>query len=154
MGGDMSAEIFTHMFSKNSKNIPVSNDQSNAYANQADESSLFEEETEGQLAVDVYQKDDHIVIRSTVAGVRPEDIDISIEGDMLTIKGYREEDKEVNEDEYLYRECYWGAFSRSIILPTEVIGEEAEATMKNGVLTIKVPKMKKTKSVSVKVSTE
>ena len=95
-----------------------------------------EPETEGQLAIDVYQTDKKIVIKSTIAGVQPEDLKISLHHDLLTIKGTRDSSKEIREEDYLYRECYWGSFSRSIILPAEVDNKKVEAELENGVLTI------------------
>ena len=74
-------------------------------------------ESEGQLTIDVYQTPNEIVIKSTIAGVKPEDIDISMTNDMITIKGNRKKDEEAKEEDYYYQECYWGPFSRSIILP-------------------------------------
>ncbi len=94
---------------------------------------------EGQLSVDVFRDGDFLSIRSTVAGVRPEDLDISMHGDLLTIRGKRYLAKEVEEHQWFYRECYWGAFSRSIVLPYEVITDQAKASLKNGVLEIKIP---------------
>lgn len=111
----------------------------------------WSEDSEGQLAVDVYQTDKDIIIKSTVAGVSPEDIDISINGDILTIRGKREIEEEVKDDDYYYRECYWGYFSRSIVLPVEVKQEKIEAVFKNGILTITLPKAKPHKAVRVKV---
>ncbi len=116
------------------------------------EEEWLNEEYEGQLSVDVYQTADEIVIKSTIAGVKPNDLDVTINNDMVTIKGKREDAKEVTEENYFYQECYWGGFSRSIILPVEVKAEEAKAQLKNGVLTIRLPKAKKSKSVSVKIS--
>lgn len=158
----MTAQIFTQIFSSKQHNdsdnqhkgsVPHSASEVTPQEEVSD-NYLFENEEEGQLAVDVYQTDDYIIIRSTVAGVKPEDLNISIDGDMVTIKGKREEEEEISDDNYLYKECYWGSFSRSIILPVEVKGEEAEATLKNGILTIKLPKVKKTKNVSIKVNAE
>lgn len=114
----------------------------------------LEEEYEGQLSVDVYQTKDDIVIKSTIAGIKPEDLDVSINNDMVTIKGKRVQEKEVKEEDYFYQECYWGGFSRSIILPVEVKAEDAKAQLKNGVLTIRLPKAKKSKSISVKINEE
>lgn len=114
-------------------------------------SSWDNAEPEGQLSVDVYQTKDAVVVKSTIAGVKPEDIDISIDNDTLTIRGSRQTEETINEDDYFYQECYWGGFSRSIVLPIEVKSEEVEATLKNGVLTIFLPKAKKNKSVAVKV---
>lgn len=117
------------------------------------ENWLEGEDFSGQLAVDVYQTKDEIIIKSTIAGVKPEDIDISINNDMITIRGKREKDHEVVDDNYFYRECYWGGFSRSIILPCEVKTDKISASMKNGVLTIimqKATKMNKVTVVKVK----
>jgi len=112
------------------------------------------ESAEGQLSVDVFQSKDSLIIKSTIAGVKPEDIDISVDNDMITIRGQRKYEEEIKEDDYFYQECYWGSFSRSIVLPMEVKGDEAEASLKNGVLTIALPKVKKNKSVAIKVKDE
>ena len=108
-------------------------------------------ETEGQLTIDVYQTPSDIVIKSTIAGVSPEALDITITNDMVTIKGVRERDEETATDDYYYQECYWGAFSRSIILPVDVEADAAEAGMKNGILTIRLPKIEKVKTRKIKV---
>ncbi len=117
-----------------------------------DQDTWLEEDFEGQLSVDVFQTNDEIVIKSTIAGVKPEDLDVTINNDMVTIKGKREEESGAQEENYFYQECYWGGFSRSIILPIEVIADDAKAELKNGVLTIRLPKAKKSKAVSVKIS--
>lgn len=98
-------------------------------------------DAEGQLTIDVYQTDKDIVIKSTIAGVKPENLDVDINSEMVTVKGKRTQDDEVDAENYYYQECYWGPFSRSIILPVEIVTEKAEATMKNGILTIRLPKM-------------
>lgn len=98
------------------------------------------EEQEGQLTVDVFQDDESILIQSTVAGVSPEDLDVSITNDMVVIRGERRSQYTVNPADYFYQECYWGTFSRSIILPIEIDADRAEAKIKNGVLTIRIPK--------------
>jgi len=108
-------------------------------------------ESEGQLTIDVYQTDDDIVIKSTIAGVKPEDLDVNINNDMVTIRGERKQDEEISPDNYYYQECYWGPFSRSVILPVEIISEKAEATMKNGILTIRLPKADTTKTRKIQV---
>lgn len=110
----------------------------------------LQETAEGQLAVDVYQTRDTIVIKAPIAGVRSDDIDISIHNDLLTIRGRRSHDDEVSGDNYFYRECYWGTFSRSIILPTDVKTEQAEATLKNGILTITLPKAQHSRFIKVR----
>lgn len=109
------------------------------------------EEGEGQLTIDVYQTDSDIVIKSTIAGVKPEDIDISVNGDMITIKGIRYKDDEIQEDDYYYQECYWGSFSRSIILPVDIDPTKIDATLKNGILTVKIPRADKARVRKVKV---
>lgn len=114
----------------------------------------FMEEAEGQLTVDVYQTPTEIVVQSTIAGVAPEDLDISITNESVTIRGKREKNEKVKEDEYFYQECYWGRFSRSIILPQEIDAERAVAGMKNGVLTIRLPKLDREKTKKLKIKTE
>lgn len=114
---------------------------------------MEEEAAEGQLTVDVYQTPDEIVIRSIVAGVRPDDLDISISRDMVTIRGSREEHKEVTEDNYFHKELYWGSFSRTVLLPAEVEVEDASAQEKHGLLTIRLPKIDKEKQTKLKVKT-
>ncbi len=106
-----------------------------------DSSNDFEEE--GQLSVDVYQDKDNIYIKSTIAGVEPDDLDITFDNDMITIRGKRQQDKSARPEDYFYQECYWGSFSRSIILPVDVDEDRIEATVKNGILTVILPKAKK-----------
>lgn len=108
-------------------------------------------DSEGQLTIDVYQTDNDIVIKSTIAGVKPEDLDVSINNDMVTIRGDRKNEEVVEGENYYYQECYWGTFSRSVILPVEVIADKAEAAMKNGILTIRLPKADTTKSKKIQV---
>lgn len=98
---------------------------------------------DGQLAVDVYQTDTELVIRSAIAGIKTEDLDISIESDSVMIRGVREHPPEKSEKNYFYQECYWGPFSRQIILPEETDSGRAEASMKEGILTIRIPKIER-----------
>ena len=100
-------------------------------------------EEEGELTVDIYDKGDAIVIQSTVAGVKPEDLDVSITNDSVTIRGRRERHEEVREDSYYYKELFWGTFSRSVILPEEIEEDMAEAVLKHGLLSIKLPKKRR-----------
>jgi HSP20 family molecular chaperone IbpA len=109
-------------------------------------------EAEGQLTLDVYQTKTQIIVESTIAGVAPGDLDIEITPESVTIRGERQKEDKVEEDDYLYQECFWGSFSRSIILPQEVDADKAEATLKNGVLKIKLPKINREKSKKVKVN--
>ena len=115
-------------------------------------SSRGGKESEGQLTVDVYQTDDDIVIKSTIAGVTVEDIDIAITNDMVTIRGKRNTDEEIGAEDYYYQELYWGPFSRSIILPEDIDVDKASASMKNGILTLKLPKLSKSRMKKVKIS--
>lgn len=108
---------------------------------------------EGQLTVDIFEKADKIIIQSAVAGTDPNDIDITLTHDMITIKGARKQVEEVRDDNYFYRELYWGSFSRSVILPEEIDETKAEASIKNGILTVKLPK-KQIGGQKLKVKTE
>ena len=112
---------------------------------------MEEEAEEAQLTVDVYQTPTDIIVQTMAAGVKPEDLQIEIGRDMITIKGRREENKTISEDNYFIQELYWGAFSRTILLPQEVEPEEAEAVEKHGLLIIKLPKIDKTKKANLKV---
>ncbi|OGZ31789.1 MAG: hypothetical protein A3H02_01910 [Candidatus Niyogibacteria bacterium RIFCSPLOWO2_12_FULL_41_13] len=106
---------------------------------------------QGQLTIDVYQTPKEIIIKSPVAGSRPEDIDIAIENDMVTISGKREYETKISKEDYLYQEIYWGEFSRSVLLPQEVEASKAEAEFKNGLLTIRIPKIEKEKIQKIKI---
>ena len=112
------------------------------------------EEEEGQLAVDVAQTPSDIIIQAVVAGVKPDELDVAITQDMITIHGKRQRQREISGEDYYYQELYWGGFSRSIMLPQEVDAESAEATLKNGLLTIKLPKLDKNRVQKVKVKNE
>ncbi|MDP1629563.1 MAG: Hsp20/alpha crystallin family protein, partial [bacterium] len=112
------------------------------------------EEAEGQLTIDVYQTPTEIVIKSTIAGVEPEDIDISITNDMITVRGRRQKDEEIKSEDYFYQECYWGNFSRSIILPIDIDADKSLASLKNGILTIRLPKAEKIRTKKIKIKTE
>ena len=114
----------------------------------------IQEEMEGQLAIDVYQTPAEIVVESAIAGVKPEDLDIDVSNDSITIKGERHHDEKIKEEDYFYQECYWGRFSRAIILPEEVDPDKASVNFKNGILTVKLPKLEKKKAKKTKVKTE
>ncbi len=95
---------------------------------------------EGQLAVDCIETPKEIVIRSAIAGVRQEDLEIHVTEDLVTIRGERHLDRTPPHSTVHYSECFWGAFSRSIVLPCRVKTDEADAVLKNGILTITIPK--------------
>jgi len=108
-------------------------------------------EEEGQLTIDVYQTDTDVIIKSTIAGVKAEDLDISINDNTLAIKGIREKNKSISQENYYCQELYWGPFSRSVILPIDVDANKIMASIKNGILTIKLPKTEKLKTKTIKV---
>ena len=99
----------------------------------------------------LFQTPDEIIIESPIAGVKPDNLDIAITTESVTIKGKRSHDRKAKDEDYFYQETYWGIFSRSIILPQEVDAEKAEATVKNGVLTIHLPKLNRQRSKKIKV---
>jgi len=113
--------------------------------------TIFDEEEEGQLTVDVYQTPSEIIIKTMVAGVKPEDLDVDITRDSVTIRGKREEDRTVSGDDYFHRELYWGSFSRQIILPEEIDVEESEAIEKYGLLVLRLTKLDKHKKTKLRV---
>lgn len=116
-----------------------------------DNNSFGTEEEEGELTLDIYDKDHAIFIQSAIAGVKPEDLDISITNETVTIRGRRERKEIVDEKDFYYKELYWGSFARSIILPEEVNETEAEASFKNGLLTIRIPKKRRDMAQKLKV---
>ena len=109
-------------------------------------------EPEGQLAVDVYHTDEAIVIRAPIAGVKRSDLSINVSEDVITIKGHRNLDEHIAPERYFTRECYWGAFSRSIVLPPHVLAQKINASFKDGVLKIVIPKSEQLKTKVVKIA--
>jgi HSP20 family protein len=95
--------------------------------------------SEGQLAVDLFRRGSSLVIRAAVAGVDPEDLSISVHNDLLTIRGERTHQETIDKEDWFHKECYWGSFSRSILLPEDVDETRVEATMKHGILEIQLP---------------
>lgn len=116
-----------------------------------DDGGDSQEPQEGELPVDMFQTDESIVIRALVAGVLPTDLDIAITRDMVTIRGVREEMQEAHDSNYYHRELFWGSFSRTILLPEEVIIDEADAQEKHGLLEIRLPKLDKNRSTQLRV---
>lgn len=109
----------------------------------AGETIWDDDQVEGQLAVDVYQTPDAVVVESTIAGVEASDLDIAMHDDVLTIRGRRRKPANVPDREYLFQECYWGGFSRSVILPVDVDAEKVKASLRNGILTVVLPRTRK-----------
>lgn len=129
---------------------PKVKSNSNSWLAEEDEVEELIEEV-GELSVDVYQTDNDIIIQAMIAGVKSEDMNISITREMVTIEGRRQKNTEVERDGYFIRELYWGSFARKILLPCEVEPAEAEAYEKNGLLTIKMPKIDKERTQKLKV---
>jgi HSP20 family protein len=130
-----------------------SNKQNQEHNTSANEKWLDEDYSEGQLSIDVYETNKKIYIKSTMAGTKPENLNISLHNDMLTIKGRRDLNlpEELSNENSIYRECYWGPFSRTIILPTEIDEDKIDAVLEDGILTITLIKLKKTDKIEVKV---
>ncbi|MDD4607055.1 MAG: Hsp20/alpha crystallin family protein [Patescibacteria group bacterium] len=105
-------------------------------------------------AIDVYQTKDDVVVETALSGVKPEDVEISIENDVLTIKGQAKKETEIDEKNYYRKEMRTGSFHRSVVLPTHVISDKAEATSKDGVLKIAIPKAPESKIKTIKVKVE
>lgn len=126
-------------------------EERHAQINTRDESWTPPEEPGGELAVDVYQTPEAIVVKAFIAGVQPTTVDISLTREMLTITGTRQDEREVDQDDYFQRELYWGSFSRTILLPEEVDVDMAEASEKHGILIIRLPKINKGKQTKLKV---
>lgn len=108
--------------------------------------NLFEE---GQLLIDMYDRGDAIVVRSLVAGINPDSLDISLHNDLLTIRGSREDAEEIYDDQFIVRECYWGRFSRSIIVPFPVDIQRIQAQCAQGVVTVILPKQEDDQSIKI-----
>lgn len=106
--------------------------------------------SEGQLVVDVYETASELVIQSAIAGIKNEDIDIALEDDILVIKGERINPvNETEEKNYFTRECYFGPFYREIIIPREIDTSRIDANIKNGMLTIRMPKIERAKNKKI-----
>lgn len=127
---------------KESRKIPVTNEK---------EWIEEEEEQVGELSVDVYQTASDIIVQTMVAGVRPEDLNVEITRDTVTVSGSRKESKTIKDEDYFTQELYWGSFSRTIMLPEEVDPDEAEATEKHGLLVLKLPKIDKNRQTKLKI---
>ena len=113
--------------------------------------AVEEEEEEAQLTVDVYQTPSEIIVKTMVAGVKPDDLDVSITRDSVTVRGTRSEDLTVSDDEYIHRELYWGTFARTVSLPEEIDVDGAEAVEKQGMLVLHLPKLDKNREAKLKV---
>lgn len=130
------------------EDIPVKHYQGTKIASLAEE-----QEQEAELAVDVSQTPTEIIIKTMVAGVNPDELDVSISQEMVILRGSRRESYQVADGDYFHKELYWGSFSRTILLPSEVKAEEAIAELKHGLLTIRLPKIDKQKQTKLRIKT-
>ncbi len=150
--GFLRRAVMSEPLEEMAENAPTIFNNTDEDLNDSTESNLGENLEEGQLSVDVYQTPTHLIVMSTIAGVKNADLEVGMQGDVLTIRGKRNPGVEIPDNDYLVKECYWGNFSRSIVLPVEVKGEEAVAQItNNGVLTIKLPKIQRSRTISVKI---
>jgi HSP20 family protein len=108
----------------------------------------------GSLAIDMYETDEAVVVKSAIPGVDPADIDISIQGDTLTIKGETKREEKIEQESYLCREHYYGAFSRSLTIPAAIEADAAEAEFEDGILTLTLPKAEELKPKAIEVKTK
>jgi len=108
-------------------------------------------EIEGELSLDVYEEAGNIVVQAPLAGVALEDLDINFSQGVLTIKGDRKVSNELKEDKYYIKECFWGKFSRSILLPDDIDSAKIKAHLKNGILTVVLPKLELPNNVSIEI---
>ena len=106
------------------------------------------------MAIDMYETKDDVVVRASLPGVKPDQVDVTITGDTLTIRGESKEENEVKEENYVRKERRFGSFSRCVTLPGGVKADKAEATFENGVLTLKIPKTEEAKPKTIKVKTK
>jgi len=117
-------------------------------------SANLQEQTEGQLALDIYQTPKHLVVVAPIAGVKRDDINVTITEDVLTISGKRRLEFDIPEEDYFTQECFWGNFSRSIVLPSAVDSTKINASFKDCVLKISIPKTEATKTKVVRIKSE
>ena len=105
-------------------------------------------------AIDMYQTDDEIVVKAALPGIKPDEVQINVTGEVLTLKGETKQENETKEKAYHIREQRWGTFERSIVLPTEVVADKAKADFENGVLTITLPKAEEVKPKTISIKTK
>lgn len=156
--GEETEELEEEPIAELAKAAPISISRERLISKKQDRKEEVAEESEGeivgQLTIDVYQTPDDIMVESAIAGIRPEDIDVDVTGDSVTIRGERKREKEIEQKDYFYQECYWGKFSRSVILPQEIDPESASVSFKNGILMVRLPKLNRSKSKKLKVKFE
>lgn len=104
------------------------------------------EDVDGQLALDAFQTEDSIIVKAPIAGVKPDDLEVTVTDEIVTVKGTRRDETTVTRDAYFIQECYWGGFARSYVLPVAVDADKAQAVLKDGLLTVTIPKLEKSKT--------
>lgn len=129
------------------RSMKIQTDASSNTGNAWDEQAAGE----GELAIDVYETPDDVIVRTMIPGVKRDELDVSLSRDSITVRGQRKEDRIVSDQDYHFRELYWGTFSRTINLPHEVDVDRAEATENQGVLTIKLPRIDKGRKTKLRV---
>lgn len=144
-------DIVTHMSDDDHPSEPEEDEGPSRYAYVEEEES--DDVEEGRLAIDLFETRDELVLKTMVAGVKADDLDVVINRQTVTIKGYREGERNIDDEDFTHQELFWGAFSRSVTLPEEIEVEEAEAVERNGLLTIRLPKVNKDKEARIKVKT-
>ena len=112
---------------------------------------IDEGKPEGQLLVDIYQTPISFIIESHLAGIEPESLDVAIAPENISIRGRRRKKEKIEENEYLLKECFWGRFARSIILPQQIDPDKSHASLKNGVLKIVLLKLSKQKHKKLEI---
>lgn len=112
-----------------------------------------DEETEGQLAIDVWQDNENIYLLAPIAGSAPNEVNVEITDEIISIRGQRKSGHDAGDEQHFVQECYWGSFSRTFVLPVAVDSDKAKATLKNGLLSITIPKDSRSKTKSLKIET-
>jgi HSP20 family protein len=105
-------------------------------------------------AVDMYQTDNEVVVKAALPGIKADEVQINVTGELLTLKGETKQEEEKKEKAYHIREQRWGTFERSIALPTQVVADKAKAEFENGVLTITLPKAEEVKPKTISIKTK
>ncbi len=153
MDEEKNNDIFVELAKAKNEPVPIKIEEKNDEEDKEDRRNKLaaSDDEEGTLTVDVYDDGDYIVVQSTVAGVDDDDLEVNITTESVTIKGGRKKSEKIEDKNYFYQELFWGNFSRSIILPQEVDPDDSTASLKNGILTIKMPKLNRAKSKKLKV---
>lgn len=135
--------------------LKITEEKPTATPETENKNNIFDQD--GELVVDVYETGSDFVVLAAIAGIQIKDVDISLEKDMIIIKGNRQDPYTASDKKYFHQECYWGPFSRKIVLPENINIASAQAEMDKGVLTIKIPKNEerpggRPEKINVKVS--